>query len=59
MTESYDVKKGIAKMYSTMGRTCQRHAEAIEWGKETGTDSGSIGFYNHMLKRLQNELKSE
>ena len=30
MTESYDVKKGIAKMYSIMGRTCQRHAETIE-----------------------------
>ena len=30
MTESYDVKKEIAKMYSIMGRTCQRQAEAIE-----------------------------
>ena len=30
MTESYDVKKGIAKMYSMMGRACQRQAEAIE-----------------------------
>ena len=30
MTESYDVKKGIAKMYSIIGRACQRQAEAIE-----------------------------
>ena len=30
MTESYGVKKGIAKLYSIMGRTCQRQAEAIE-----------------------------
>lgn len=30
MTENYDVKKGIAKMYSIMGRNCQRQAEAIE-----------------------------
>ena len=30
MTESYSVKKGIAKMYSMMGRACQRQAEAIE-----------------------------
>ena len=30
MTESYDVKKGIAKMYFMMGRACQRQAEAIE-----------------------------
>ena len=30
MTESYDVKKGIAKMYSIMSRTYQRQAEAIE-----------------------------
>ena len=30
MTESYSVKKGIAKMYSIMGLACQRQAEAIE-----------------------------
>ena len=30
MTESYDVKKGIAKMYSMIGRACQRQSEAIE-----------------------------
>ena len=30
MTESYGVKKGIAKMYSIMGLACQRQAEAIE-----------------------------
>ncbi len=30
MTESCDVKKAIAEMYSMMGRACQRQAEAIE-----------------------------
>ena len=30
MSESFDVKKGIAKMYSMMGRACHRQAEAIE-----------------------------
>lgn len=30
MTESCDIKKGIAKMYYMMGRACQRQAEAIE-----------------------------
>lgn len=30
MTESYGVKKGIAKMYSIMDLACQRQTEAIE-----------------------------
>ena len=45
------------KVFTWIDKEIARNEEAIKWGKETGADSGSIGFYNHMLKRLKKELK--
>ena len=57
--ENEELKQFKEKVFTWIDKEIARNEEAIEWGKETGADSGSIGFYNHMLKRLQNELKSE
>lgn len=45
------------KVFTWINKEIARNEEAIEWGKETDADSGAIGFYNHMLKRLKKELK--
>ena len=55
--ENEQLKQFKEKVFTWIDKEIARNEEAIEWGKETGADSGSIGFYNHMLKRLQRELK--
>ena len=55
--ENEQLKQFKEKVFTWIDKEIARNEEAIEWGKETGADSGSIGFYNHMLKRLQKELK--
>lgn len=55
--ENRKLKQFKEKVFSWIDKEIARNEEAIEWGKETGADSGSMGFYNHMLKRLQKELQ--
>ena len=55
--ENEELKQFKEKVFTWIDKEIARNEEAIEWGKETGADSGSIGFYNHMLKRLKKELK--
>ena len=55
--ENEQLKQFKEKVFTWIDKEIARNEEAIKWGKETGADSGSIGFYNHMLKRLQRELK--
>ena len=55
--ENKQLKQFKEKVFTWIDKEIARNEEAIEWGKETGADSGSIGFYNHMLKRLKKELK--
>ena len=55
--ENEQLKQFKEKVFTLIDKEIARNEEAIEWGKETGADSGSIGFYNHMLKRLKKELK--
>ena len=55
--ENEELKQFKEKIFTSIEKEIARNEEAIEWGKETGADSGSIGFYNHMLKRLKKELK--
>lgn len=54
--ENEQLKQFKEKVFSLFDKEIARNEEAIEWGKETGADSGSMGFYNHMLKRLKKEL---
>ena len=54
--ENEQLKQFKEKVFTLIDKEITRNEEAIEWGKETGADSGSIGFYNHMLKRLKKEL---
>ena len=55
--ENEQLKQFKEKVFTLINKEIARNEEAIEWGKETGADSGSIGFYNHMIKRLKKELK--
>ena len=55
--ENEQLKQFKEKVFTWIDKEIARNEEAIEWGKETGADSGSIGFYNHMIKRLKKELK--
>lgn len=55
--ENEQLKQFKEKVFTWIDKEIDRNEEAIEWGKETGADSGAIGFYNHMLKRLKKELK--
>ena len=55
--ENKQLKQFKEKVFTLIDKEIARNEEAIEWGKETGTDSGSIGFYNHMLNRLKKELQ--
>ena len=51
------LKQFKEKVFTWIDKEIARNEEAIEWGKETGADSGAMGFYNHMIKRLKKELK--
>ena len=55
--ENEELKQFKEKVFTWIDKEIARNEEAIKWGKETGADSGSMGFYNHMLKRLKKELK--
>ena len=55
--ENKQLKQFKEKVFTWIDKEIARNEEAIEWGKETGADSGSMGFYNHMLKRLKKELE--
>ena len=54
--ENEQLKQFKEKVFTWIDKEIAQNEEAIEWGKETGADSGSMGFYNHMLKRLKKEL---
>ena len=54
--ENEQLKQFKEKVFTLIDKEIARNEEAIELGKETGTDSGAMGFYNHMLKRLKKEL---
>ena len=55
--ENEELKQFKEKVFTWIDKEIARNEESIEWGKETGADSGAMGFYNHMLKRLKKELK--
>lgn len=55
--ENEQLKQFKEKVFTLINKEIARNEEAIGWGKETGVDSGSIGFYNHMLYRLKKELE--
>lgn len=57
--ENEQLKQFKEDVFSLLDKEIARNEEAIEWGKETGADYGSIGFYNHMLNRLKKELKND
>ena len=55
--ENEKLKQFKEKVFTLIDKEIARNEKAIEWGKETGADSSAMGFYNHMLKRLQKELQ--
>ena len=55
--ENEKLKQFKEKVFTLIDKEIARNEEAIEWGKETGIDTGAMGFYNHMLKRLKKELE--
>ena len=55
--ENEQLKQFKEKVFTLIDKEIARNEKAIEWGKETGADSGAMEFYNHMLKRLKKELK--
>ena len=54
--ENEQLKQFKEKVFTLIDKKIAKNEEAIEWGKETCADSTSMGFYNHMLKRLKKEL---
>ena len=54
--ENEQLKQFKEKVFTLIDKEIARNEEAIELGKEIGADSGAMGFYNHMLKRLKKEL---
>ena len=54
--ENEKLKQFKEKVFTCIDKEIARNEEAIEWGKETGVDSNSIGYYNQMLNRLKKEL---
>lgn len=54
--ENEQLKQFKEKVFTWIDKEIARNEEAIEHGKETGADSGSMGFYNHMLNKLKKEL---
>lgn len=54
--ENEQLKQFKEKVFTLINKEIAQNEEAIGWGKETGADSGAMGFYNHMLKRLKKEL---
>ena len=55
--ENEQLKQFKEKVFTWIDKEIVRNEEAIEWGKETDIDTGAMGFYNHMLKRLKKELE--
>ncbi|MGN0176662.1 MAG: hypothetical protein ACI389_02370 [Methanobrevibacter sp.] len=55
--ENEQLKQFKEKVFTLINKEIARNEEAIEWGKETDADSGSMGFYNYMLNRLKKELE--
>ncbi len=55
--ENEQLEQFKEKVFTWIDKEIVRNEEAIEWGKETGIDTGAMGFYNHMLKRLKKELE--
>ena len=55
--ENEQLKQFKEKVFFLFDEEIAKNKEAIEWGKKTGADCGSIGFYNHMLKMLKKELQ--
>ena len=56
LNENEQLKQFKEKVFTCIDKEIARNEEAIEWGKETGVDSNSIGYYNQMLNRLKKEL---
>lgn len=54
--ENEQLKQFKEKVFTLIDKEIAQNEEAIEWGKETGADNGSIGYYNQMLNRLKKEL---
>ena len=54
--ENEQLKQFKEKVFALIDKEIAQNEEAIGWGKETGADSGSIGYYNQMLNRLKKEL---
>lgn len=54
--ENEQLKQFKEKVFTWIDKEIVRNEEAIEWGKEIGADSGTIEYYNYMLKRLRKEL---
>lgn len=54
--ENEQLKQFKEKVFTLIDKEIARNEEAIEIGKETGADSSSMGFHNHMLNRLKKEL---
>ena len=54
--EKEELKQFKEKVFTWIDKEIAQNEEAIEWGKETGADSGSIGYYNYILNRLKKEL---
>ena len=54
--ENEQLKQFKEKVFSLIDKEIARNEEAIEWGKESGADNDSIGYYNQMLNRLKKEL---
>ena len=47
--ENEELKQFKEKVFTWIDKEIARNEEAIKWGKETGADSGSMGFYNCIL----------
>lgn len=55
--ENEQLKQFYEKVFSLLDKEITRNEEVIEWGKEVKANSGSIGFYNYMLKKIKKELQ--
>ena len=57
--EAEQLKQFKDKTFDLFDKEITQNEEAIEWGKETGADYGSMGFYTNMLKILRKELQRD
>lgn len=55
--ENEELKQFQEKVFTLLDKEISQNEETIEWGNEMGASTGAMGFYNHMLKRLQKELQ--